>query len=207
MSELTLRRLAQRVAAHHDREAAIVLGDALMEAGRDRIATGRVRRARFRVLVFPSSRNSEAAFAAVLTREERDHVRAVRERVLASPVTSLSFYVPAREVLFNVDNYARRPTEEAWSSIFAMWVTSRRDTFAAMRNARILPRTIRAGDLVWDTRVGVWRESELPYILDVERVPRRRKRPQRTYLFDVWRLDTPATETSNERMPVYGPSV
>lgn len=163
---LTLKKLALRVVRQRDREAALVLGDAMMEQGLDRIATGRVRPVRF---VVQSS---------------------VLGQRLPAPE---EIYQPGYETLYNVDRFARLPSEDAWRYIFTMWITPRKGMYQALVRAGILPRTVKFHEIEWVSLV----RADLGYHLYLVRVPKRRKRPVRTYLLEIMRQDTPATEAQH----------
>lgn len=165
---LTLKKLALRVARRHDREAALVLGDAMMEQGLERIWTGRTRPVKFVV----RGVNLEA-LAGSTAREVPNEI-----------------YQPGYEMLYNVDRFARLQNEDAWKRIFSMWITPKRGTYQALLRAGFLPRSIKFHEIEWVSLV----REDLGYHLYLVRVPKRRKRPVRTFLLEIMRDDTPATE-------------
>lgn len=201
---LGLQRLAQRVIRFRDREAAMVLGDALMEdhvdvdrARRPGFATGRTRLVNFYLtrgvdFAQPARRGQTArvptfhpAARRIFTHDEID--RLLRMELAAD--TRFPFAVRGRELLYNVPHYSARPDEERWGKIFTMWITTRQDVYRALVAAGVLPRSIRFHELRSQDALG----PDLAYRLFLERTPPRRQRPIRVYLFDVWRDDTPAT--------------
>lgn len=187
-----MKRLALSVVRDHDAEAAQVLGDLVMETygatqrpGRyGGVETGRVRLALFQSENAPP-RSSLVQARKILTRGELLFLNSPDGRALNRAL----FSVPARETLYATDYFARHRTEDAWRSIFTMWVTDKRDTYQAMIRQRILPKTIRFHDLVWKNEIS----ADLGYRLLVERTPKGRKKPQSVYLFTVTRQDSPAT--------------
>lgn len=190
----TLEALARDVIDLRDRQAAIVLGDALMEDTRyeGRVATGRVRPVRFRTRPIGYASNTR-----ILSDEE---IAAVRRVNMETP----SFTVPGYETLYNVDRYAAEPTEERWGEIWVQWITPH--AHRALLEHRIIPTTFAAPALTFHSVMRLSNEDEL--IADrlyITRVPQRRKRPVTTALFDILRLDSdnPTTRSIDfDRDPV-----
>lgn len=188
---LTLKKLALRVARQRDREAALVLGDAMMEQGLSKIQTGRVRPVRF---VVPSI-NPE-----VLRALAADLVRRRAESSWSPPIT---LYQPGYETLYNVDRFVRLQTEQAWQEIFSMWVTPKRGTYQALVRAGVLPRAFKFREIIWEPLP----RGELAYRLYLERkttrrlLPKGRKRVLRVFLLLIERRDEPATEEQYFREP------
>ena len=185
---LTLKQLALRVVRNLDKEAAQVLGDAILERyGSKRpyrfggLETGRTRPILFDVGVTyrppPDKRMFTTTEAYWLSRFLVGHDR-------PRPI----FEVKGRETVYNLTQYASSPTEDNWRRIFVMWVTSRPDTYRAMVRTGTIPRSIRYRDLVWEQRSG----ANLAYDLYLQRVPRGLKRPRRHYLFSIRREDDDA---------------
>lgn len=190
VSSLTLKRLALQT-AQGDRASADVLGDAMQERGIEKIATGRVRLAPFYV----NTRLTRPMPMGVLTIEESSRIIDIQNE--ASRLRSRGHRglgparVPAREVLYNT----------TWQNMFVMWITANRDVFRVLRAKKILPASVRFHEIVWETLP----LEDLAWNLYVERTPRRRKRPQRSYVFSVYR-DTDDPRTSEyqlrERFPL-----
>lgn len=180
-----MKRLALRVVRHRDREAALVLGDALMEtqAGK-RFVVGEWRTSA------ETGRHRPVRFLAHRANPQ------MAEALWGSGITEKVFHVRGRERLYNIDNYARFHTEKQWREIFTMWITPRRDLYAAMVKGRVLNRSIAPGELEWQMIA----PSDLlnpienfAYRVYLVRVPKRRKKPVKTFLFEVHREDTPQT--------------
>ena len=181
-----MQRLALRV-LRGDREAAIVLGDAMMEAGLDRMPTGRVRMAVF-----------ESNPSGLPYTEERRRIMTLAEaQVLQAHERVERFQVPAREVLFNVEYFAKHPNEKEWGNIFAMWITPVRVVYQGLIRRGLLPRSIRFRELRVQHANTMYLANgpELAWNISLERIPKRRKRPQRTTLMTVTRLDADRTAT------------
>lgn len=187
----------------------MVLGDAMMERGIDRIPTGRSRPVPFYLVRGPDFAQrprrgtparipiDDVASGRVLTRGEYETLRFDRGPLgdaRARPVADGRLPlvgVRGREVLYNVPRYAAQPNEEErWGAIFTMWITTRREIYRALVAARALPRSIRFHELVMQPGLG----EELSFRVFLERTPPRRQRPVRIYLFDVFRDGSPATE-------------
>ena len=176
--QLTMQRLAIDVIERRDREAAIVLGDAMMERGLDRIFTGRVRRAMFRAEDGDLLRSD--ADTKILSAHEIDVIRGVVDR---------RFYVPAREVLYNVGGFARSPSANTWDKIWTQWVTPWHATYQAMVRSRILPRSLRVAEIEPQMIHSCEPDILIGLKLWAVRIPRRRKQPVRAPLFKIYRLD------------------
>lgn len=192
----TLEALAREVVDRRDRGAALVLGDALMERGlrggaEERVTTGRIRQVLFRTrpIITPIPLDER-----ILDNRE---INAVHRVVSHTP----SFLVPAYQTLFNVARYARSPEgekEQRWGDIWAAWFTPGADIYDALIKHDILPASIAPPELKFRDVMRATNEDELlAERLRVVRIPRRRKRPIETALFDVVRLDSdnPATRT------------
>lgn len=183
-----MRALARRVVDEGDREAAIVLGDALLEDGLERIDTGRVRPVQFR------TRSSwQPPDRRILTGDELRHIENIARGLRAT------FDVPGFEMLYNVDNFARRPDNERWGRIWAQWITPWwPETYRAMVEQRVLPASIADAELSRDDVMNTRNEDELlAHRIHLVRTPARRRRPIRTPLLDIVRLesDNPATRS------------
>lgn len=178
-----MQALGRKLIDERDRDAAIVLGDALIEDDLQRFSTGRVKPVRFRTRSFwqpPDQR--------IMTNEEGQYIRNIDNH-------SPTFDVPGFETLYNVDNFAKRPDEEHWQRIWAQWMTPWPETYAAMIEQGILPRTI--ADREIERRDVMTNDNELlAYRLHLVRPIGRRGRLV-TPLFEVIRLesDNPATQT------------
>lgn len=169
---LILKKLALRVVRRRDREAALVLGDAMMEQGLERVQTGRVRPVRFIIRRL----NAEALGITSVVQ-------------LAGTLGTGYVYQPSYETLYNVDRFARLQTEEAWGAIFSMWITPKRGTYQALVRAGILPRSFQFHEIQWVPTM----LEELGYLLYLARIPKRRKKSVRTFLLEILRSDMPAT--------------
>ena len=195
-----MRLLATRVIDRRDSEAALVLGDAMMEHGISGIITGRSRPVLFRTY-WP-----HAAHVIDLDRGGRGSIATPMEvaRILRVRAEEPTFRQQAREVLYNVTGFAREPTETSWGNIWSHWVTPWRGTYQAMVAAGILPASIRFLEFTHRDRPQPYLVAErrldlnplLAYGLYLTRVPRRRKLPVSSHLFDVHRLasDNPRTD-------------
>lgn len=164
---LTMKRLAIQVARNEDRQAGLVLGDALLERGVDLHRSPDLpSRNRFFELPAP---DADAAFTG-----RKAYVRFIAKRpttsareLLGVGFTERVVLVPAREIIYNLANYARhahsdycieyvysRAKSDPWKEVYVAWATPLRDIFLVMKRYRILPSSIRFRDVAWDTHHG-----------------------------------------------------
>lgn len=120
---LPWQRLALRV-LRGDVEAGLVLADALQEARRDSIQTGRTRPIRFSGIAQHSVRPGEAG-------------------------VEQTFFVRGVETIYNLEIYKGPSLHLRFPQIRRQWQTSRRDIFRAARRAGIIPRDLGFNDLRW----------------------------------------------------------
>lgn len=207
-----MRLLAVRVIERRDREAALVLGDAMMEHGIDGIVTGRSRPVRFRTrwphAAHVNDLRQGRVDGAIVTAAEAAAILRVRTE-------EPTFFQQAREVVYNIPQFASRPTEESWRRIWSMWVTPWRGTYRALVAARILPATMRFMEIRHTGYVhrSFDEDTLLAYRLSLHRVPRRRKRVATPWpwLFDIERRvsDNPRTDgvhfkDDGPQLPLFG---
>lgn len=185
---LAMQRLGVRLIEQRNPDDAIVLGDALQEAGIDALITGRSR-----PVVFRTSRGivDDARLRRITTRDEL-------AIILRTRAEQPSFVVHAYEAIYNVGRFAASPNDERWHAIWSMWVTPRRETYRAMVHARLLPRTVRFHEIDWRSLIRYPPSAaELGYSLYLDRLPPNRKRRVTANLFSIERLDVdnPRTQT------------
>lgn len=173
---LTMQRLALRT-VRGDRQAAIVLGDAMHEKELKYIATGRSRNVGFRVSYLAPNVNWPSR--------------------IGDPS---DWTVKGREMLWNVERFASNPSDEQWNKIFRMWITTHRDIYRDLARQGVIPRSVRFHELEFRRRYhGIPKDSGegLNYEIYLVRVPPRRKKPVKTRLFNLDRMDRPETITTN----------
>ena len=178
---LAMQRLGVRLIEQRNPEDAIVLGDAIQEAGIDGLITGRSRPVMFRA-VMRAAHLPGRTFASITSPAERE---AILRTCFATP----AFFVQGYEVIHNVGRFAAKPNEERWNRIWSAWFTPRRATYRALVDAQLLPSSIRFHELRWRDVLHLPADVALAYDVYLERVPPRRKKPIDAYLFSVVRRD------------------
>jgi hypothetical protein len=179
---LTLKRLGLRV-IRGDREAALVLGDAMQERRIDHILTGRVRPIRFMVTILGSAEERKAPYASK------------GRSVISEPPTARVVNIPVRgvEVLYNVHTYHARKNPDGWGDIWRMWMTKKADIYRALLRYKILGSSLGFQNIAWvEDYSGIGRtckgeRPDLHYILFLRSPePRRRRRfVARTHLLNL----------------------
>ena len=185
-----MQRLGVRLIEQRDPNDAIVLGDAMQQEGIDGLITGRSRPVMFRARLTQAGTPGRT-FASITTPNER-------ETILHTQVTSPTFVVQGFEIIYNVGGFAASPTSERWDAIWSMWTTPRRNTYRALVDSEILPRSIRWHELDWRNMHYLREEVALAYTLFLIRVPPRRKKPIDAYVFSVVRSDVDNPRTGNQ---------
>ena len=187
-----MQRLGVRLIERRDPEDAIVLGDALQQAGLDGLITGRSRPVTFRTFHLPTLGDAQA-LARITSQSEWDILGRTQ---VAVPTR---FLVQGYEVIYNVGRFAAKPDQDRWGKIWTMWVTPRRAIYRALVGAQLLPRSIRWRELRWIDVTHLPADIALAYNLYLERVPPKRKRPIGAYMIGVGRRDEDNLRTWNQR--------
>ena len=179
---LAMQRLGVRLIERRGPEDAIVLGDAMQQAGLEGLITGRSRPVMFRTTLNTHAADAYQPYSRIATRDEQ---RVITRTRIAEP----TFFVQGYEVIYNVGRFAAKPDEERWNRIWTMWVTPQRAIYRALIDAQLLPRSIRWRELRWNGGAHLPADVALAYRLFLERIPPKRKRPIDAYMFSIGRRD------------------